>query len=129
MNSLSTTEATSAACWSCSAATGGAHFCPVCGKIQPLPRGADYFAYFGLPRKLVMDTDALEQRFHSLSWKLHPATFSASTERQLSSALATQRSYRTCRTRSRGSVLLALACTKEASETTGPAVRCSRVFG
>jgi molecular chaperone HscB len=86
MSAPSTTEATSLTCWSCSGATGGAHFCPSCGKIQPLPRGADYFAFFGLPRKLTIDLADLEQRFHSLSWKLHPDNFvrASENERQLS---------------------------------------------
>src|ERR1700690_3347441 len=86
MNAPSITEATSAACWSCSSATGGAHFCPACGKIQPLPQGADYFAFFGLPQKLAIDLANLEQRVHSLSWKLHPDNFvrASEDERQLS---------------------------------------------
>ena len=88
-------------CWSCSVDTGGAHFCPACGKIQPLPRGADYFASFGLPRKLTLDLDALEQRFHSLSWKLHPDHFARASEveRQLSLDLSSQLNdaYRTLR--------------------------------
>src|SRR5579864_3513940 len=86
MSPPSITTATSAACWNCSAATGGAHFCPVCGKIQPLPRGADYFAFFGLPRKLTIDLTDLELRVHSLSWKLHPDNFvrASEDERQLS---------------------------------------------
>jgi molecular chaperone HscB len=86
MNAPSITEATSAACRNCSAATGGAHFCPGCGKIQPLPQGADYFAFFGLPQKLTIDLANLEQRFHTLSWKLHPDHFARATEeeRQLS---------------------------------------------
>jgi len=75
MSAPSTTVTTSANCRSCSAATGGAHFCPSCGKIQRLPKGADYFAFFGLPRKLTLDLATLEQRFHSLSWKLHPDHF------------------------------------------------------
>ncbi len=28
-----------------------AHFCHACGKVQP-PAPVDYFAFFGLPRKL-----------------------------------------------------------------------------
>jgi len=85
MSAPSITAVTSATCWSCSAATGGAHFCPACGKIQPLPRGADYFAFFGLPQKLVIDLADLEPRFHSLSWKLHPDNFmrASEDERQL----------------------------------------------
>jgi molecular chaperone HscB len=75
MSASSITATTSLTCWNCSAATGGAHFCPACGKIQPLPRDADYFAFFGMPQKLMVDLADLEQRFHSLSWKLHPDNF------------------------------------------------------
>lgn len=63
------------ACWNCQAALGQEHFCPSCGKIQPLPPATDYFAFFGLPRKLELDTAALERQFHQLSWKLHPDNF------------------------------------------------------
>ena len=74
------TTTVSAVCWSCGAANPGEHFCSLCGKIQPLPREADYFAYFGLPQKLGIDAGDLEQRFHSLSWKLHPDNFVRATE-------------------------------------------------
>src|SRR3984885_1013547 len=101
MNAPSITEAASPLCRSCSAATGGAHFCPACGKIQPLPRGADYFAFFGLPRKLTIDLADLELRFHSLSWKLHPDNFvrASEDERQLSLDRSSQLNdaYRTLR--------------------------------
>ena len=101
MSAPSITAATSATCWNCSAVTGGAHFCPACGKIQPLPRGADYFAFFGLPRKLTLDLADLEQRFHSLSWKLHPDNFvrASEDERQLSLDRSSQLNdaYRTLR--------------------------------
>src|ERR1700676_5109998 len=101
MTASSTTAATSTNCWSCSAATSGAHFCPACGKIQPLPKGADYFAFFGMPRKLTLDLATLEQKFHSLSWKLHPDHFvrASEDERQLSLDLSSQLNdaYRTLR--------------------------------
>ena len=86
MSASSITATTSLTCWNCSAPTGGAHFCPACGKIQPLPPGADYFAFFGMPQKLAVDVADLEQRFHSLSWKLHPDNFvrASEEERQLS---------------------------------------------
>jgi molecular chaperone HscB len=91
----------SATCWNCSAATGGAHFCPACGKIQPPQKGADYFAFFRMPQKLLIDLATLEQRFHSLSWKLHPDHFAraAEDERQLSLELTSQLNdaYRTLR--------------------------------
>jgi molecular chaperone HscB len=92
---------TSTNCWNCSAATGGANFCPSCGKIQPPARGADYFAFFGMPQKLTVDLATLEQRFHSLSWKLHPDHFVRATEqeRQLSLDLSSllNDAYRTLR--------------------------------
>ncbi len=101
MSAPTTTAATSATCANCSAATGGAHFCPACGKIQPLPRGADHFAFFGLPQKLTLDLDQLEQKFHSLSWKLHPDHFARASEyeRQLSLDRSSQLNdaYRTLR--------------------------------
>jgi molecular chaperone HscB len=101
MGASTTTIVPSIACWSCASATGGAHFCPACGKIQPLPADADYFAFFGMPRKLVLDADALEQKFHSLSWKLHPDNFMRTSEfeRQLSLDRSSQLNdaYRTLR--------------------------------
>ncbi len=72
----------SSTCWSCSAAANGKLFCPSCGKIQPLRAGADYFAFFGLPRKLWLEMGALEQNFLQLSWKLHPDNFVNSSERE-----------------------------------------------
>lgn len=46
----------------------------------------DYFAIFGLPRKLWIEMDALEQKFLQLSWKLHPDNFvnAGEQERELS---------------------------------------------
>ena len=46
----------------------------------------DYFAIFGLPRKLWIEMNALEQKFLQLSWKLHPDNFvnAPETERELS---------------------------------------------
>lgn len=55
-------------------------FCPACRRIQPLPPGADFFSLFGLPRKLRVDLADLEQRFHQLSWKLHPDNFVRATD-------------------------------------------------
>ena len=47
------------------------HFCEACGKVQP-PAPVDYFAFFGLPRKLTIDVAAMEKDFYELSRKLHP---------------------------------------------------------
>jgi molecular chaperone HscB len=38
-------------------------------------KATDYFAIFGLPRKLWIEMGALEQKFLQLSWKLHPDNF------------------------------------------------------
>ena len=75
------------ACWNCKAAAGNRHFCAACGKIQPLADGADYFAFFGLPQKLRIDEAELEQRFHQLSWKLHPDNFVKASEFERNLAL------------------------------------------
>src|SRR5437667_2911573 len=43
----------------------------------------DHFSRFGLPRKLWIEMNALEQKFLQLSWKLHPDNFvNAPTETQ-----------------------------------------------
>jgi molecular chaperone HscB len=42
----------------------------------------DYFAVFGLPRKLSIDLSSLEQKFLQLSWKLHPDNFVNASERE-----------------------------------------------
>jgi molecular chaperone HscB len=59
------------------------HFCPRCDKILTLGRHGDYFAFFGLPRALGLDTKDLEQRFRALSRQLHPDFYcnAAPTER------------------------------------------------
>jgi len=89
------------ACWSCQAATTGEHFCPACGKIQPLPPETDYFAFFSLPQKLCLDVAELENHFHRLSWKLHPDNFVRADEfeRNLSLERSSQLNdaYRTLR--------------------------------
>src|SRR5580704_9352667 len=89
--STSTTTMT-AICWSCGQPASNGHFCAACGKIQPLSRDTDYFAFFGLPQKLALDSADLEQRFHSLSWKLHPDNFvrASGSERELSLERASQ---------------------------------------
>jgi molecular chaperone HscB len=74
------TPAAGRACWDCQADAGAEHFCPTCGKIQPTPPATDYFAFFGLPHKLALDTAALERQFEQLSWKLHPDNFHRATQ-------------------------------------------------
>src|SRR3981189_3331547 len=49
-------------------------------------KAVDYFAIFGLPRKLWIEMSALEQKFLQMSWKLHPDNFvnAPEPERELS---------------------------------------------
>jgi molecular chaperone HscB len=112
-------------CAHCGAVTEDAHFCPECGKIQPVPPGANYFAFFGLPRKLLIDEAALEKNFYSLSRQLHPDYFMASTgaERRASIDRSSMLNdaYRTLRDRvSRAQYLLQLEGYKEAEKKAPP---------
>ena len=75
-------------CWNCQAPARGAHFCAACGKIQTLPEGTDYFAFFALPQKLTIDAGTLETHFHKLSWKLHPDNFVRASEFERNLSLA-----------------------------------------
>jgi molecular chaperone HscB len=68
VNPVSTLE-----CRNCGAgAPVDEHFCPQCSRILALGRHGDYFAFFGLPRKLILAQDDLERRFRELSRKFHP---------------------------------------------------------
>src|SRR5277367_2812893 len=60
-------------CWSCGTMRAQ-HFCSACGKVQPAAP-VDYFIFFGFPRKLNLDTAALEREFYALSRRLHPDVF------------------------------------------------------
>jgi molecular chaperone HscB len=51
------------------------HFCPQCDRILALGRYGDFFAFFGVPRKLGLDAGDLERRFRDLSRKFHPDYF------------------------------------------------------
>ena len=57
------------------------HFCSSCGKVQP-PVPVDYFTFFGFPRKLNLDTAALEKEFYALSRRLHPDVFGQADDRR-----------------------------------------------
>jgi len=69
-SSLLTPGEATANCWSCGTMRA-VHFCSACGKVQP-PVPVDYFKFFGLPRKLNLDSAILERDFYELSRKLHP---------------------------------------------------------
>ena len=62
------------------------HFCPQCERILALTRHGDYFSFFGLPRKLVVDLADLDVRFRRLSRQFHPDYFyTASGQERLAS--------------------------------------------
>src|SRR6476660_4985916 len=63
-------ETSTSSCWSCGDMRA-AHFCHACGKVQP-PAPVDYFAFFGMTRRLNVDISRLEREFYELSRKLHP---------------------------------------------------------
>ena len=48
----------------------------------------DFFSFFSLPRKLVIDTIALEKQFYVLSRKLHPDRFASKPVAEQEAALA-----------------------------------------
>lgn len=52
-----------------------AHFCPQCTKILSIGRHGDYFSFLGLPRRLNLSVNDLEQRFRGLSRQFHPDYF------------------------------------------------------
>lgn len=72
-------------CMSCHERLQGPLVCSHCGKLQ-VSQESDYFALFGLPRKLWIEMAGLEQKFLQLSWKLHPDNFvnASEEERELS---------------------------------------------
>ena len=74
--SSQTSAPTLQACKTCGGgAPVDAHFCPQCTKILSLGHHGDFFAFFGLPRKLNLDVADLERRFRSLSRQFHPDFF------------------------------------------------------
>jgi len=59
-------------CWHCQSEMAGEYFCDRCVKVQPVSKDLDYFSCFGLPRRLVIDTNVLETKFYELSRAFHP---------------------------------------------------------
>jgi len=82
VRSVSTLE-----CGNCGAgAPVDEHFCPQCSRILALARHGDYFTFFGLPRRLGLDSRDLERRFRQLSRQFHPDFFhNASSSERLAS--------------------------------------------
>jgi molecular chaperone HscB len=68
---------------------------------MPVPADLDAFAALGFPRRLVIDTAALEAAYHELGRKIHPDRFASSAPNiralSLSGTALLTRSYRTLR--------------------------------
>jgi molecular chaperone HscB len=58
------------------------HFMSTAPTSTTQSKTADYFAIFGLPRKLWIEMTALEQKFLQMSWKLHPDNFVNASEEE-----------------------------------------------
>ena len=75
--------------------------CDSCGAPMPVPADLDCFTALRLPRKLVIDTAALESAYHELGRKIHPDRFASSAANvralSLSGTAILTRSYRTLR--------------------------------
>ena len=69
-------------CWNCHSRLESPYKCDSCVKIQPWPDGADQFTFLGLPRRLRIDPDNLEERFLRLSRIFHPDFFQDSTDQE-----------------------------------------------
>jgi molecular chaperone HscB len=55
-------------------------FCPGCQTLQPPPE--DFYALFGLERRLNLSGEELQRRFYDLSRQLHPDRFMRKPERE-----------------------------------------------
>lgn len=88
-------------CWNCQSEVGGEYFCDHCIKIQPAPSDVDYFQRLGLPRRLTIDLEDLERRYHQLSRKIHPDLFQQRSEKEkaisLQNSAILNTAYRTLR--------------------------------
>src|ERR1700720_2267163 len=86
-------------CLSCGRRQEPSLICAECGA--PLAAPLDCFAALGLPRKLTIDLDALERRYHELSRKIHPDRFASKgpkvRDASLRATATLTRAYRTLR--------------------------------
>src|ERR1700731_5452627 len=86
-------------CLSCGRRQEPSLICADCGS--PLAAPLDCFAALGLPRKLTIDLDALERRYHELSRKIHPDRFASKgpkvRDASLRATATLTRAYRTLR--------------------------------
>ncbi len=86
-------------CPSCARRCEPRLICPGCGA--PIAAELDCFAALGLPRRLTIDPNLLEQIYHEMGRRLHPDRFASSPESMRDASLKATalltRSYRTLR--------------------------------
>jgi molecular chaperone HscB len=88
-------------CPSCARPQEPRLICDQCGAPLPVPADLDCFSALGFPRRLTLDTAALEDAYHQLGRKIHPDRFASSEPNvralSLSGTALLTRSYRTLR--------------------------------
>jgi molecular chaperone HscB len=86
-------------CLSCGRRQEPSLICAECGA--PLAAPIDYFSALGIPRRLTIDLDELERRYHELSRKIHPDRFASKGPKMRDASMRATatltRSYRTIR--------------------------------
>lgn len=86
-------------CPSCARAQAPALACAGCGA--PLGANLDLFAALNLPRRLAIDTAAMERAYHDLSRRIHPDRFAAAPaaarDASMRATALLTRAYRTLR--------------------------------
>jgi molecular chaperone HscB len=86
-------------CLSCGRRQEPSLICAECGA--PLAAPLDCFSAMGIPRRLTIDLDELERRYHELSRKIHPDRFASKGPKMRDASLRATatltRSYRTLR--------------------------------
>lgn len=122
---IGTEEKEKTFCVYCGAETAGAHFCPVCKRVQPPAAGTDYFEFLGLEKRLQIDEAALEKMFYALSRLFHPDYFMNASEEERQASLdrsaMLNAAYRTLRDPvQRAKYLLTLEGYKEAEKKAPP---------
>ncbi|MDR4471216.1 MAG: hypothetical protein MRJ92_00755 [Nitrospira sp.] len=75
--------------------------------MQPVSKDLDYFSCFGLPRRLLIDTNILETKFYELSRAFHPDFYQNKSDAEQTISLETQRcsTPRTARSETRFNAL------------------------
>jgi molecular chaperone HscB len=128
---------TPSTCWSCGASRAPTDaLCRACGKVQPPPLAkgvVDKFAVLGFARDYDLDERELDERFRTLSRKLHPDRFARATPRErrfsLEQTTILNDAYRTLRDPvKRAEHLLELHGVKVAGEERGSSAKMPQEF-